>query len=192
MPKRDNYYDPMVDDGTQQLQIRAFQVQIGGTYVLMDDIVTALRAFGDSLPEPSATELIYAAVDWMTSGQPLPQIDFEKDIGSEQLDFEMQQQVFGSESDDNIPDVERIEIFPDPPDDPGAKWYARSIDTGGYVLKQTNGSFDLDWVIKNAQERWPGIPIHMLKSAGEDSKWNEDGTRGVFPSKGPPLRRLWH
>jgi hypothetical protein len=98
---------------------------------------------------------------------------------------------YGAEEDDVSEGVERIEVYPDPPEDPRPKWYARSIDTSGFILKTTGGSFDQEWVIQNASERWPDIPIHMLKSAGEDSKWVEDGTRGVFPSKGPPIRRLW-
>ena len=97
----------------------------------------------------------------------------------------------GQEADDVTPDVARIEVFPDPPDDPRPKWYARSIDTSGFIMKTTNGSFDFEWVVKNAEERWPDIPIHLLQNAGEDSKWVEDSTRGVFPSKGPPIRRLY-
>ena len=98
---------------------------------------------------------------------------------------------YGSEALDESPDIERIEVYPDPPEDPRPKWYARSVDTGGYIVQTTGGSFDQDWVIQNATERWPGKDVHLLKNAGEDSKWIEDGTRGVFPSKGPPVRRLW-
>ena len=87
--------------------------------------------------------------------------------------------------------VARVEIYPDNPDDPRPKWYARTVDTGGYILKTTNGSFDQEWVIRNAEERFPGIPVYLLNHAGEDSKWKEDSTRGTFPSVGPPVRRMF-
>ena len=85
----------------------------------------------------------------------------------------------------------RVEVYPDPPDDPRPKWYARTIDTGGFIIKITDGSYDQEFVIRNAQERFSGIPILLLKHAGEDSKWTEDAERGVFPSIGPSPRRLW-
>jgi len=180
---RTQFYDPQVGE-SEQMQIRGFQVQIGGTYVLMDDVVTAIRMYAQSLEDPNAAALVHDLATWLTSGTPdLPEAVPEP--------VQASQEVYGAESDDVTPDVDRIEVFPDPPDDPRPKWYARSIDTGGFILKTTNGSFDYEWVVKNASERWPGIPIHLLKSAGEDSKWVEDSTRGVFPSKGPPVRRLW-
>lgn len=191
---RTQFYDPQVGD-SERMQIRGFQVGIGGTYVLMDDVVTALRGYAQSLEEPDAGALIHEVATWLSSGAELPQVPHEDSVDA--LGFTPRThavagtEVHGAEVDDVTPDVDRIEIFPDPPDDPRAKWYARSIDTSGFILKTTNGSFDFEWVMKNAEERWPGIPLHLLKSAGEDSKWIEDSTRGVFPSKGPPIRRLW-
>lgn len=159
--------------------MRGFQMPIGGTYVLLDDVVTVLRQYAQSLEDPTQGALIHELATWITGD--VPEVAVEA----------IQEPPHGQEADDVTPDVARVEIFPDPPDDPRPKWYARSIDTGGFILKTTNGSFDFEWVVKNAEERWPDIPIHLLKNAGEDSKWVEDSTRGVFPSMGPPIRRLW-
>jgi hypothetical protein len=183
MPKT-QFYDPQVGD-SDPMQIRGFQVGIGGTYVLMDDVVTVLRAYAQSLDDPAAGAAVHDAVSWLQAGaEALPETPSEPPAPPPR-------EVHGAEADDVTPDVARIEVYPDPPDDPRPKWYARSIDTSGFILKTTAGSFDQEWVISNAQERWPGIDVHLLKNAGEDSKWTEDSTRGVFPSKGPPVRRLF-
>ena len=167
-----------------QQQMRGFPVEETGIYVLLGDVVLAVRAYAQSLDDPEAGALVHELASWLSGGEQAtePLRDGEPEALHE---------VHGAEPDDNGLSVERVEIYPDPPDDAKPKWYARSIDTGGFILKITNGSFDQDWVIQNAGERWPGVPIHLLKNGGEDSKWVEDGTRGVFPSKGPPVRRLW-
>jgi hypothetical protein len=193
MSKGQTYYDPQVGDSAE-MQIRGFQVQIGGTYVLMDDVVTALRGYAQSLPDPEAGALVHDVATWLQQGaEPLPVIE-------EVVETVEPSGPYGAEADDMDPDVDRIEVYPDPPEDPRPKWYARSIDTGGFIMKTTNGSFDFEWVVRNAEERWPGIPIHLLKNAGEDSMWTENlptggimhtSTRGTFPSVGPPIRRLW-
>jgi hypothetical protein len=174
------------------MQIRGFPVAIGGTYVLLDDVVTALREFAQSLADPEQGAVVHEVATWLVSGERTSEFPFNA-ADPHAVDYQEPGtvEIYGAEADDNIPDVDRIEIYPDPPNDPRPKWYARSVDTGGYILKVTGGSFDQSWVIQNAQERWPGISVHMLTSAGEDSKWVEDGTRGVFPSVGPPVRRLW-
>lgn len=187
------------------MQIRGFQVAIGGTYVLMDDVVTALRGYAQSLDDPDAGALIHEVASWLqagSDGSSLASSEVEPEGVEDQirgLEARPSQAVkkpayelpYGSESLDKSLDIERVEIYPDPPEDPRPKWYARSIDTGGFIVQTTGGSFDQAWVIQNASERWPGKDVHLLRNAGEDSKWIEDGTRGVFPSKGPPVRRLW-
>lgn len=156
--------------------IRGFQIPVTGTYVLMEDVIMSIRMYAQSFDDPEAGTLIHDLATWLAGGVPAQKAAAE---------------VYGAEPDDVTIDVARVEIYPDPPEDPRPKWYARSIDTGGYILKTTGGSFDQEWVIQNAQERWPDIDIHVLRNAGEDSKWVEDSTRGVFPSKGPPVRRLF-
>ena len=158
-------------------EIRGIPVEVAGTYVLMEDVVAALNEYATSVDSLAVRE----AAQWLEAGVPDP---LTRDGTSEP-------DVYGAEPDDVSEGVDRIEIYPDNPDDPRPRWHARSIDTGGYILKTTAGSFDQAWVIENAQERWPGIPVHLLKHAGEDSKWLEDSTRGAFPSMGPPIRRLF-
>lgn len=180
---------PPVSSGCAMTDIRGFQA-VEATYVVMDDVITSIREYAQSLEDPNAGALIHDLATWLDGGldttgygDEAPQVYPESALESPE--------VFGAEHDDVSEDVARVEIYPDPPEDPRPKWYARSIDTGGFILKTTNGSFDQEWVIQNAQERWPGIDVHLLKSAGEDSKWIEDATRGVFPSQGPPVRRLF-
>lgn len=160
--------------------IQGFQVPSEGTYVLLDDVISAIRAYAQSLEDPNAGGLIHDLATWLDGG-----------VAPEAETPVADSDPYGAEEDDVSEGVERVEVYPDPPEDPRPKWYARSIDTSGFILKTTNGSFDQEWVIQNAQERWPDIPIHLLKSAGEDSKWTEDATRGVHPSVGPPVRRLF-
>lgn len=181
MPKT-RFYEPQLGN-TEQMQIRGFQAAISGTYVLLDDVITAIRMYAGASPENA--EALQEVASWLSEGTFSVPEPVTPEI--EHVPYE----VHGAESDDVTLDVARVEIFPDPPDDPRPKWYARSIDTGGFVLKTTNGSFDQEWVIRNATERWPGIPIHLLRNSGEDSKWEEDRNRGVFPSLGPPIRRLY-
>lgn len=189
------HYEPMIDQG-EQIQMRGFAVTIGGTYVLMDDVVTAIRAYAQSLDDPNFGAFAHEIANWLAGGLPpaVPDSSPHAEVAPQPLEHIGEAvdtpDVFGAEPDDNVHGVDRVEVYPvETPS--GLKWYARSIDTGGFILKTTNGSYDQNWVISNADERWPDKPIHLLNSAGEDSKWIEDGTRGVFPSKGPPIRRLF-
>jgi hypothetical protein len=161
--------------------IRGLAVPEAGTYVLMADVVTVIREYAQALEDPNAGALIHDLATWLDGGLP----------EEEAHDAVIEQEVFGAEPDDVTEGVARVEIFPDNPDDPRPRWHARTVDTGGYILKTTAGSFDQAWVIQNAQERFPGVEVYVLRHAGEDSKWQEDSTRGVFPSMGPPVRRLW-
>jgi len=158
-------------------EIRGFPVTDAGTYVLIDDVVAAIREYAQAQEDPNSGALIHDLASWIGGGVP--------------DDPEAEPEVFEAEPDDVTNGVARVEIFPDNPDDPRPRWHARTIDTSGYIIKTTNGSFDQEWVIQNAQERFPGIEIYLLRHAGEDSKWKEDASRGAFPSLGPPTRRLW-
>jgi len=163
-------------------EIRGIPVQAPGTYVLLEDVVAAVREYAQAQDDPNAGALVHDLATWLDGG--LPPHPHEQSPPS-------QPEVHGAEIDDVTEGVARVEIYPDNPDDPRPKWYARTVDTGGYILKTTNGSFDQEWVIKNAEERFLGIQIYLLNHAGEDSKWKEDSTRGTFPSVGPPVRRMF-
>jgi len=166
-------------------EIRGIPVTAPGTYVLLEDVVAAIREYAQAQDDPNAGALIHDLASWLDGGVP---------EAPESTSFQVQDEmneVHGAEHDDVTEGVARVEIYPDNPDDPRPKWYARTVDTSGYIIKTTNGSFDQSWVIQNAEERFPGIPVHVLRHAGEDSKWIEDSTRGVFPSMGPPIRRMY-
>lgn len=78
-------------------------------------------------------------------------------------------------------DMQRVEVFPES-EDPGARWCARTILPDGAIDGFSQFcDFDHDRVISIAQERWPGLPIYELRSAGEDSTWEGHG----------PSPRLW-
>ena len=160
-------------------EIRGFPVTEAGTYVLIDDVVAAIRECAQAQDDPNAGALIHDLASWLDSGLPETQ---EETPAPE---------VHEAEPDDVTNGVARVEIFPDNPDDPRPKWHARTVDTSGFIIKTTNGSYDQEWVIQNAQERFPGIEIYLLRHAGEDSKWTEDQHRGAFPSMGPPIRRMY-
>ena len=165
-------------------EIRGFPVTEAGTYVLIDDVVAAIREYAQAQTDPNAGALVHDLATWLGEGLP----DEQPDVTPEPQDMH---EVFEAEPDDVTNGVARVEIFPDNPDDPKPRWHARTVDTSGYIIKTTNGSFDQEWVIQNAQERFPGIEIYLLRHAGEDSKWTEDQHRGVFPSMGPPIRRMY-
>jgi len=170
-------------------EIRGFPVTAAGTYVLFEDVVAAIREYAQSLDDPQDGAAIHALAAWLSSGM---EVEPQRAQDTAQALVEaMPPEVFEAEPDDVTNGVARVEIFPDNPDDPRPRWHARTIDTSGYIIKTTNGSFDQEWVIQNAQERFPGIEIYLLRHAGEDSKWTEDQHRGVFPSMGPPIRRMY-
>src|SRR5262249_25288783 len=84
--------------------------------------------------------------------------------------------------------VARVEVFPDAE----GKWYARSVDDMGTILKTTNGSFDKTYVISDAGQRWPRKEIHELADAQMDSIWNEQHHAfGWNSRRRPSPRRLW-
>jgi hypothetical protein len=166
----------------EQTQIQGFQVELAGTYVLLSDVVAALRAYAQSLEDPNDGAAVHGAVGWLEAGSN-PEV--------QEPVTEAAEAPYGAEADDVSEGVARVEVYPDPPNDPRPKWYARTVDTSGYIIKVTDGSYDQEFVIRNAEQRFSGVPILLLKHAGEDSKYMEDSTRGVFPSIGPPVRRLW-
>lgn len=177
MPRQPDFYDPQVGD-SEPMEIRGLQVQITGTYVLLDDVVTTLRAYADSVDSVA----VHEAANWLQGGA--PPMPMPAETTQAPRPEESVESVHGAEPDDVTLDVDRVEIFPVETAS-GVRWHARSIDTGGNIMKTTNGSFDQTWVIENAQERWPGIGVHLLRSAGEDSMWEERGRLGPSP------KRLW-
>ena len=108
----------------------------------------ALRAYAQSLEDPNDGAAVHGAVGWLDAGSaPHEQAPVE----------EVVEAPHGSEPDDVTEGVDRVEVYPDPPDDPRPKWYARTVDTGGYIIKVTDGSYDQSFVIS---ERGGALPRH--------------------------------
>jgi hypothetical protein len=191
MPTRERFYDPLLQEEQQASPIRGFQVMIGGTYVLLDDIVTSLREYAQSLPDPAAGGLIHEVATWLQSGErSLPEMI----------------QVPGPEESEptaapvQVPGpldlrVDRVEVYPDDPTAVKPRWLARSCDSDGKILFVTNGSFDQDYVIQDAGQRWPGVDIHLLTHAGIDTVWEERDPGGIRSASSghrrPSPNRLW-
>jgi hypothetical protein len=80
------------------------------------------------------------------------------------------------------PDLSRIELYPEGgPEDPNPKWRARRIQADGSVAELTDGDFDHDRALAQAQAHWADLPVYELRNEGEDSTWEGHG----------PSPRLW-
>jgi hypothetical protein len=169
---KQNFYEPLVQGEAQPTQVRGFRTEIAGTYVLLDDVVTVIRQYAQSLEDPNEGALVHEVANWLVSGEQLPAPKPEPvEIAH------VEAEIYGAESDDVTPDVDRVEIFP-VETARGRKWHARTIDTGGNVMKVAHGNYDRAWVERNAEERWPGIPMYEVADENERSMWKERGERG--------------
>lgn len=186
--KSQQYYEPLIQEEQQASPIRGFQVTIGGTYVLMDDVVTAIREYAQSLGDPEHGALVHDVATWLQVGASQEDLNTLKAAAPLGWSEEPAPYVpHGAEPDDVNADVDRVEIVP--LDEGGRiKWYARSIDTGGNVMKRGHANFDRSWVERNAEERWPGIPMYEVSDENERSMWKERGVRGykhgLYPTAG--------
>ncbi len=171
---RTQHYDPMIQEQQQATPIRGFQVTIGGTYVLMDDVVTALRQFAQSLDDPDQGGAVHEAATWLQSGdRPLPEADSPVPPEAAAPPERTAEDILLSEI------VDRIEVYPDDPLAVRPRWIARACDSSGRILKVTNGSFDQEYVIRDAQERWPDVTTHLLTEYGQDTVWEENDPGGI-------------
>lgn len=178
---RTEYYDPIVESGAtrQATPIRGFPVTIGGTYVLLDDVITVLREYAQSLVDPDQGLVVHEVATWLQSGAQEvlePQestLRPSDDVEPEPIETYL------------TPDVDRVELFPTESAEGGArKWHARSIDTSGNEMKRTAGSFDKAYVERDIFDRWPGVSVYEVQDEGESSMERERGKRGF-------RRQLW-
>lgn len=86
------------------------------------------------------------------------------------------------------PDLSRIELFMSGGsdqrtvgEDTAGKWIARRISPDGSVYMTSNGSFDHDQALAEAQALWPDLTVYELQDEREDSTWEGTG----------PSPRLW-
>jgi len=179
---RTQFYEPLIQqEQPQATPIRGFRTEIAGVYVLLDDVVTTLREFAQSLTDPEQGALIHEVATWLVSGERPTQ--YESVPETEEFPPAVEPP-YGAESDDVTPDVARVELFPREESAGRRKWFARSIDTAGNVMKVTHGSFDKPFVEQNARDRWPDIPIHEVQDENESSMVKERGRRAYD-------HRLW-
>lgn len=176
MPSRRDFYDPFVQGAVpepeQASPIRGFQMEAPGTYVLLEDVVTAVREYAQSLDDANAGALIHDVANWLQSGETPPQ------------------QEAATPSMSMLPpiaDDARIEIYPTESGSGRIKWYSRLMARDGVlVAEQGNGSFDRSEVEVQAEQRWPGIPMYEVQDENERSVWSERGERGhrhgLFPT----------
>lgn len=173
---RVEYYDPQVETRAtrQATPIRGFPVTIGGTYVLLDDVITVLREYAQSLEDADDQAAVHGVATWLQSGaQEVQETVLQAAPEPEPIESYL------------TPDVDRVELFPTEAAEGGArKWHARSIDTSGNEMKRTAGSFDKTYVERDIFDRWPGIPVYEVQDEGESSMERERGKRGF-------RRQLW-
>lgn len=165
---RQTFHEPLIEEQQHATPLRGFQVQIGGVYILMDDVVTALREYAQSLESPAAGAAVHEAATWLASGdRELPEAPA------------VQAEAVAPDVFDPTPNVDRVEVYPDDPLALRPKWVSRACDSVGRILQVTNGSFDQEYVIRNAEERWPGKTVHLLTESGQDSVWEETDPGGI-------------
>lgn len=182
---RQSFYEPMIDEGRQATPIRGFQTQIAGTYVLLDDVITSLREYAQSLEDSTDGALIHEVAAWLQSS--------ERELPAVESTAAVEAPPPAVHADD--PAVDRVEIYPDDPASLRPRWIARSCDENGRILFITNGSFDQEYVIKDASERWPGKNVHLLTEAGIDTVWEERDPGGIRSASSgrrrPSPNRMW-
>lgn len=177
---RQAYHEPIVQDA-QASQIRGFPISITGTYVLLDDVVTVIREYAQTSPDPVIGGAIHELATWLQGGQ--------AEDEPERVIPETPVAVAAAEG------VDRIEVYPSDPEDPRPKWHARACSPEGDILYTTAGSFDQEYVIRDAQERWPGVNTHLIADASVDTVWEEKGPDAIrsplTKRRRPSPKRLW-
>lgn len=167
-------------------QIRGLEVISTGTYVLLDDVVTAIREYAQSQDDPNAGALLHDLATWLDTGKDTRHVTPE--YGHSADDWVMSEVEV---TEDPVFDlIYRVELYPDPPDDPRPKWYARTVDTEGNILHTTNGSFDYEYVYKNASERWPGKTLYQLNRWSDDSVFVENQEKNAHLTSAPIRERV--
>ena len=168
-PGKHQYYDPIIEGQEEeaQIQLRAIAVQEPGTYILFEDIIEAIGSFALTVDTFKKQQGIHELISWLegTGGNFYAEDEEEpnKPVG----------RIFKTRA-----DAERIELYPDG----DRKWHARLVDHDGNDIGEANGgSFDREWVEKDAAEQYPDLIIHQMESEDEDSTWMGKG----------PSPRLW-
>ena len=171
-PGRQDYYDPMIEGETEaQVQLRAIGVQEPGTYILFEDFMDAIRSFALSVDNFKKQQGVHELIMWLEGTA--------SEFGKNEETFDVDNFSKAVLKDKLEVDAERIELYPDA----DKKWHARTIDSNGHIIGDINdGSFDREWVEKDAAMQYPDLIIHQMESEDEDSTWNRKG----------PSPRIWN
>lgn len=161
-PGKQQYYDPFIEgeDEEAQIQLRALAVAEPGTYILFEDMLDAIRSFALTVDTFKKQQGIHELIMWLegTGGA-----FYEEEEEEEKVPLK----IFKTKN-----DPERIELYPDS----DRKWHARLIDHDGNVIGEANkGSFDREWVEKDAASQYPDLTIYQMESEDEDSTWKGKG-----------------
>lgn len=169
-PGKQQYYDPFIEgeDTEGQVQLRAIAAPEPGTYILFEDILEAIGSFALTVDSFKKQQAIHELIMWLEgSGGEF--------VSDEEAPDQPQKFVKKFKTKD---DPERLELYPDS----DRKWHVRAIDHDGNIIGEINaGSFDREWVEKDAAEQYPDLIIHQMESEDEDSTWDHKG----------PSKRLW-
>ena len=157
-------------------------MEVGGTYVLLEDVVNSIRQYAQSLTDPAAGAAIHELASWLgASDMPAATAGITTTTVPHSMeDLSVAQDLA----------VYRVEIYPEPPDDPRPKWYARSVDSEGTILWTSGGAFDFDYVHHEASERWPGKPIFKVNRWADDTVFVENQERNAYPTAAPMRERV--
>ena len=158
-------------------ELRGFEASAPGTYVLLEDVIATIREYAQSLDDPNSGAAIHELASWFAAGQDPRNVTAEEP-----------QDVVASEQ-EHDPAANRIELYPE--ETPrGIRWYARSVDAEGTILRTTAGSFDYDYVYKDAGERWPDLKIYQVNEWSDDSVFMEQQEKMASPTSGPLRERI--
>lgn len=176
MPPRQRPYDPIVEVPhagglPEPTPIRGMIVEQPGAYLHVDDVTAALRSYAHELRasgEEGSAGAVEDAAEWLASGvSPMGEVTAEPaPLAAVAAD----------------PEVERIELFPDP----SGKWFARTVSPANRILAVSEGSYDKGFVEQSARNIWPGVAIYELQDEGADSTRPSDRNQFFGPSP-----RLW-
>lgn len=198
MPRRQDFYEPLVETAPppepELPPIRGILAEVPGLYISARDAAALLGRYaeqyhGEGREALYAAAQVFAGLDAPDAGDallaaptapltPTPERDPAPPVEAPAVAVD--------------PEIARVEVYPDV----DGKWHARPVDSTGAILFVTDGSFDRDYVERDAVERWPGVEIFEVADAMGDSIWDEQHTVGDARSaytgrRRPSPRRLW-
>lgn len=172
---RRQFYEPE-QQAEQASAVRGFPVTITGTYVLLDDVVTVIREYAQSLADADDGALVHELATWLQSGEPPAEASTDAvGEGIERI-TELVADSF------RVGPIDRIEIYPDDPMAMKPHWVGRACSSDGDIMDIGRGSFDQEEAIDEARRNWGDLPVHVVTEAGVDTIWEERDPGGLRSS----------